>query len=362
MKKIKVIKNQKLHDAKGVQVRGSMEFEARHEKRTRGMKTLVVPSSNGISRRKALIASLAALGALAPFGTPVFGADLRYPDGLINPLTGRNGGSLTAIAGFLDKVYAWEEDRQHLGADFGSSSSSRPVYAIASGEVTWIYVDTAKNYNASAILVSSKIGNVTRTIVYGHVLADSKLKLKVGSTVTAGQQLGSTTKYNSYHLHLGVNTNSRVSSFIYGSYGWGRAPFSTSSAKVAELGWVDPVADLMKVTSSGSTASALVWVNGSSEHKSGVEITISDTLRRNRTSYVTLSFRNKGSGDVRLQSVTTTSSDVKLDGSLPSRIRAGKTENIDLALRPSRTGTQTYGVTIKFEGGEFKLGLRAKVK
>jgi murein DD-endopeptidase MepM/ murein hydrolase activator NlpD len=319
----------------------------------------------GITRRNAILKGLSTIGVMSSSGMTASAADIKFPTTLINPMTGKPGGTLRPVpdAGFLDRIYAWEEDRQHVGADFYANSSfSQTIYAIAPGEVMWIARDTAKDYNSSAIIILSTIGKVKRMIVYGHTYGDSKLK--VGSMVKAGDVVGSLRKWGSLHFHLGLNSQIRISSMMpSSSFGWGRVPVSTSATRVAELGWIDPIPELTKLTSSSTTpSSALMLVTGSSLFKSGVELTITNTLRRARTEYMTVTFLNKGSDDLRPRSLSTTNSDVKLDGSLPSRIRAGETVKVYLALRPSRTGTQTYGVTIKWDGGEFKLGLRCTVK
>lgn len=342
------------------------ESQARIEEQAQSNNVSDGPLATGFSRRSAILTGLSTIGALASSGMTAFAADIKFPSNLINPMTGKTGGTLRTVpdSGFLDQWYAYSEDRQHVGADFyANSSSSQTIYAIAPGEVMWVSRDEAKDYNASAIIVLSTIGREKRAIIYGHTYGDPAFK--VGSSVKAGERIGSLRKWSSLHLHLGCNKLTKISSMMPDSkHGWGRVPYSTSSKRVADLGWVDPIPELAKLASSSSSTSSsiLMLVNGSSEFKSGVQLTITNTLRHNRTEYLTLAFRNPGSEEIRPQSFSSTSSDVKLDGSLPSRIRAGNTEKIYLALRPSRTGTQTYVVTVKWDSGEFKLALRCSVK
>jgi hypothetical protein len=186
---------------------------------------------------RSLITLLLATATLAHAGR--YTVSWPSGNGWFNP-TGNSSTVTTATEyDFNSSIYRTNHGTSHAGTDLIQSVNT-PVRAIADGVVALVWDSTAES---SAVLVRHQSTGGGFYAVYGHL----RPAVRVGDRVTAGiTTVGTLLTFSSpTHLHFGINTSS-TTSFISGSYGWGRIP---SAANPPNSGWVDALTYLRQYRS-----------------------------------------------------------------------------------------------------------------
>jgi murein DD-endopeptidase MepM/ murein hydrolase activator NlpD len=229
-----------------------------------------------------------------------------WPSSLIHPLTGKAGGTYSAVAEgtFMDSKYnngvAKELWREHVGTDIAASNGSK-VYAVADG--TGIY--TAGSGKDACVVVTHKVGKVTFLAIYGHVT-----KTRSGSTIKKGEVLGKVLDYGKTgssgdHLHFGVFEGTKYPTWVNGKeWGWGKVPVGTKESTVNNYGWRDPVPFLRGLK---ADSPALIEVSGFDTIENGdTSASTSDGTYlkggKNKTLRFVFVIRNTGSSPLTISS------------------------------------------------------------
>ncbi len=124
-------------------------------------------------------------------------------------------------------------NRRHAAVDIFVEEEDSDVYAIAAGTVLAVKRETAANFNESVVTVRHETdAGVPFCAIYGHVYSS----LDNGTQVTRGQVIGEVKKYNSPHIHFGINR------WIDGdtcsdAIDWGMIP---ADMELMDFGFVEP--------------------------------------------------------------------------------------------------------------------------
>jgi murein DD-endopeptidase MepM/ murein hydrolase activator NlpD len=163
---------------------------------------------------KAVGASLGALVGAALIAVPMFLTILGLPAGTVAPLGGgplivgqwgvpEVGYTVTAGFGYVDRSDCSVCSEFHRGVDL-SAGCGQPVFAAGPGTVSVAGWDGSGYGNR--IIVDHGGGYIS---MYGH-MPDGGIRVTVGQTVTAGDQLGiegSTGKSTGCHLHFEIRSD-----------------------------------------------------------------------------------------------------------------------------------------------------------
>lgn len=134
-------------------------------------------------------------------------------------------------ARFFDSAYENERDRQHLGVDIGAPEGTVVVSPVYGKVIKTNIVDDA--YQSYIVIQDFNTG-------WEHVIGHIKSDLTVGTTVAAGNPIGTiVTAGTGPHVHWGMNSD--LDAAISQGWGWGIAPSTATTDQAISKGWIDPM-------------------------------------------------------------------------------------------------------------------------
>lgn len=134
--------------------------------------------------------------------------------------------------GYYDPRYRQQENRQHLGVDYGAASGT-PVYSRTDGRI--LSNNTRLNNPAESRVFVQQNGTSTQS-VYGHIFSTTTPNMNVHRGEYIGQVID---QGRNSHLHYGVNTQ-QIPVRAANGWGWGRSPATSTPQQAAQRGWVNP--------------------------------------------------------------------------------------------------------------------------